>query len=149
MGNDMSQLKGYYAHVCGISRPEVFLMFMSRESGENLTYIRALTEAELARMAYSAADISNNVFRSFVEADLVIEVEDESGIEYIAVEASFTADRRDSDRALRNAGFLTRFTGHPARAVVASVRNDYHVQDLVDSGAIYWNRLPDRYPDPE
>ena len=41
-------------------------------------------------------------------------------ITLIAVEISYTADRRDTDRATRNADYLTRFTGQTGHAVVAS-----------------------------
>ena len=68
----------------------------------------------------------------------------EGAVCHVAVEASFTADRRDSDRALRNAGYLTRCTGRPAIAVVASRHNDDHVQALVDQGAIHWYALEKR-----
>ena len=54
---------------------------------------------------------------------------DGSEIVYIAVEISFTADKRDSDRAIRNSAMLEQFTGCQARAVVASVKNDDYVQN--------------------
>ena len=59
---------------------------------------------------------------------------DDSGVLYVALEISFTADRRDTDHAMRNAGLLTQFTGRPARAAIASIRNDQETQELVDSG---------------
>ena len=65
-----------------------------------------------------------HVGRSFRNADLVVEATDGTGTRYIAMEVSFTADLRDCDRAVRNAGLITRFTGKPAQAAVASVRND-------------------------
>ncbi len=87
--------------------------------------------------------LARGVKESFCEADLVMECEHRSdgARAYVAVEASFTGDKRDSDRALRNADLLTQCTGVKAHAVVSSVQNDYAVQALVDSGDILWYRL--------
>ena len=46
--------------------------------------------------------------------------------------------------AIRNAEFLTRFTGQPSHSVVASVFNDREVQELVNAGAIHWFQLNER-----
>ena len=79
---------------------------------------------------------------SFCEADLVMAcVRSDGARAYVAVEASFTADVGDTNRALRNARLLTESTGIAAHAVVSSVRNDHAVQALVDSGDILWYRL--------
>ncbi len=80
---------------------------------------------------------------SFCVADLVMDcVRRSDGTRaYVAVEASFTADVGDTNRALRNARLLTESTGIAAHAVVSSVRNDHAVQALVDSGDILWYRL--------
>ena len=80
---------------------------------------------------------------SFTKADLVIKVRDgDRFTSYIAVEISYTADQRDIERAQRNAELLTRFTGRPSRAVVASVRNDPVVNSLVNSGYVNWYQIP-------
>ena len=84
-------------------------------------------------------DIPPGVRRSFYLADVVAKVEAPDGNQlYIAVEASYTADERDTRRAIRNAGFITRFTGIDALPVIASRDNDYAVQQMVDDGAIRW-----------
>ena len=58
------------------------------------------------------AVISPGVRRSFYLADLVAKVEDQDGNQlFIVAEASYTADERDTQRAISNAEFLTRFTG--------------------------------------
>ncbi len=92
------------------------------------------------------SDIPVGQRRSFYEADLVMEVTDRAGeIHYIAVEASYTADTRDSDRAIRNAKFLTRFTGRPAHAAVVGRHYDYTIQALIEEkeSAIHWYPLKD------
>ena len=68
---------------------------------------------------------------------------------FIAMEISFTGDQRDCSRAIRNAELITRFTGKPARAAIASVRNNQTAAAAVESGAVHWHRLEDRTPDPE
>ena len=63
--------------------------------------------------------------RSFYNADMIIQVRDAQGNPaYLAVETSYTADERDTRRALRNAEFLRHITGLPAYAAIASRQND-------------------------
>ena len=112
-----------------------------------LEFVRTLSSDELREMAGNT--LPRDVGRSFRNADLVIEATDGTGTRYIAMEVSFTADRRDCDRAIRNAGLITRFTGKPAQAAVASVRNDREAAEAVESGAVYWHPLEDRTPSPE
>lgn len=79
---------------------------------------------------------------SFYRADLIIEAVDEDGeLNYIAVEVSFTVDGRDTRRAIRNAGYLTRFTGRPAYAVVTGWRLDWAIQPAIDAGEAMWYPL--------
>ena len=112
-----------------------------------LEFVRTLSARELSDMAGNT--LPRDTGRSFRNADLVIQATDGTGTRYIAMEVSFTADRRDCDRAIRNAGLITRFTGKPAQAAVASVRNDREAAETVESGAVYWHELEDRTPSPE
>ncbi len=110
--------------------------------------LNTLTRNDRWEMAHrhDVSDIPFGQRRSFYEADLVMKVTDQaSEIHYIAVEASYTADTRDSDRAMRNARFLTRFTGRPAHAAVVGRHCDYALQSLVEDAesAIYWYALTD------
>lgn len=114
-------------------------------------FIRTLSISDLLAMVASndTVDLETGELRSFRLADLVIEAADgDETTHYIAMEVSYTADRRDTGRAIRNAGFLTRFTGRPAHPAVASIRNDREIQDLIDSGQVYWYELEDRTPRP-
>ena len=87
-------------------------------------------------------DLTPGERQSFFRADLVLEVTDADGsLHYIAVEASYTADKRDTDRALRNAQLMERFTGHQAHALIASVRNVREIQGLIDDGTVSWYAL--------
>lgn len=105
-----------------------------------------LSRSELVAMLRpQASEIERTWRHSFYRADLVMQCEADDGtVHYMAAEASYTADRRDTDRALRNAGLLTRCTNAPAHAIVASVRNDHEVQALVDAGKVHWFQLTNR-----
>lgn len=108
-------------------------------------HVRTLTATDLDLIV--RANLPNlpiNEVRSFRRADLIIEARDESETVYVVVEASYTADLRDTDRVLRNARMLTEFTGHRAIPVVASVRNVNEVSELIDSGVVHWYEQEDR-----
>ena len=107
-----------------------------------LVHVRTLSRADRVALLRDETGIAPDDRRGFHGADLVMEAKDAEGaVCHVAVEASYTADRRNSDRVLRNAEYLTRCTGRPAIAVVASLHNDDHVQVLVDRGSIHWYPL--------
>ena len=103
-----------------------------------LEFVRTLSARDLSHMAGNA--LPRDIGRSFRNTDLVIEATDGTDARYIAMEVSFTAERRDCDRAIRNAGLITRFTGKSAQDAIASVRNDREAAEAVGSGAVYWPR---------
>ena len=141
---DLGDLKGHAAGRAARDHVETILDALG------LTYADILRRGDLVSLMANASDIAAGDRQSFYRADLVAEARDTDGVPcYVAVEASYTADRRDSDRALRNAGYLTRCTGFAAHAVVASLRNDKAVQALVHQGTVHWHRLTDRDLDPE
>ena len=87
------------------------------------------------------ADIRPGDLISCHRADLIMEATYAAGeLNYIAAEVSFTADTRDTRRAIRNAAYLTGFTGRPAYAVVVAMRIDREIQAVLDSGQVF------RYP---
>lgn len=87
--------------------------------------------------------IPANELTSFENADIIIEAtrRDTGESHYIAVEASYTGNWRDVDRATRNAGYLTRFTGRPAHAVVAAQRIRPGIERLVERGEVHWAQI--------
>ena len=107
-------------------------------------FARTLSARDLSHMAGNS--LPRDAHRSFRNADLVIQATDGTDTRYIAMEVSFTADRRDCNRAVRNAGLITPFTGKAAQAAVASVRNDREAAEAVESGEVYWHPLEDRTP---
>ncbi len=109
-----------------------------------LEQTRVLDPGDLIRMFRGAdtADIPNSERNSFLDADVVIEAVSDSGeTHYVAVEASFTANGRDTRRAVRNADFLSRFTGQPALAAIAAAHIDNRIRELIDSGQVHWQQL--------
>ena len=141
MEGDIGALKGHYIRTVSVEdAPGI-------ASDMGLQYIRTLSRDELNRMV--AGSLPRDEARSFRNADLVMEVTDEQETSYIAMEISYTADKRESDRVVRNAEIITRFTGRPARPAIASVRNDHEVAELVESGAVHWHPIEDRGPSTE
>ena len=133
--DDLGVLKG---HAAGRIARE-----MSDDIAEHLGYeiTQQLNGNDLRAMLRGSTpyDIPVSVRRSFYVADLVAKVEDQDGNElFMAVEASYTADERDTRRAVRNAGLISRFTGLTAVPVVASLENDHAVQQLVDDEQVQW-----------
>ena len=106
---------------------------------------KALVRADLMELTrgQDVSDLPRGNVLSFHRADLVMQVADEArGQCYIAVEASFTVNGRDSRRALRNAELMTRFTGQPAMAGVAGVRFDWELKPLIESEQLHWYEIP-------
>ncbi len=116
--------------------------FIAEQLG--LTLTRVLTRDDLRALlpAKPLPGMPSKVRHSFTKADYVAEAVDESGeTRYIAVEASYTVNGRDTDRAIRNAGILTQLTGKAARAVVAGYRIDDRQRSVIESGEVFWHEL--------
>ena len=143
MENSIGELRGNTA------RQVVSTHFIEIAEGMGFQCKGILMRADLVQMLTHSErdDIPHGDRQSFFRADLVVEATDSDGaMHYIAVEASYTADERDTSRAQRNAALLTRFTGHPAHAAIASVRNVHEIQSLIDDGTVYWYALePDDF----
>ena len=106
--------------------------------------IRDLSRAETRTMAREQGlpHMPSRSLRSFGVADVIIEVSTSDGeTGYIAVEASYTADERDTDRAIRNAHYLRRMTGRPAWPAVSAMRIDDRIKHLVECGVVHWHQL--------
>ena len=138
MRDDIGILKG--AHARDVAERRVGLI--ARSLG--LRDRRLLGGADLFDLARNAgAAMHSSEIQSCVEADLVFEAEDDrGGIQYVAVEVSYTANGRDTSRAMRNAALVTRFTERPCRPVVASLRIDDRIADAIEAGRLSWYRLP-------
>ena len=88
--------------------------------------------------------------KSFENADIVLRAShrDTGEIQYIAIEASFTGGEDDTRRALRNAQYLTRFTGQPAHAVVAALQLTPEAQAAINLGDVIWYETERRHLEP-
>ena len=138
---DIGPLKA--AHVRNAARSVADAI--AEEQGVELVAI--LDRQELGAMLRSSDThgISKDDLESFRLADMVLRATDPDGAEcYVAVEVSFTANGRDTRRAVRNAEYLTRFTGRRAYAVVAGQRFDDRIRKAVKSGAVAWYELHQR-----
>ncbi len=136
--DDIAPLKG--AHVRSAAVREAGLI--AEDMG--FTFVRTLTSEQVRILSRteSTADIPAGDLRSFRRADLIMEVTDGEGETcYVAVEISFTANGRDTSRAVRNAGFLTSFTGKRSVAAVAGLRRDDRIDESIESGEVFWHQL--------
>ena len=136
--DDIAPLKG--AHVRSAAVREAGLI--AEDMG--FTFVRTLTSEQVRILSRteSTTDISAGDLRSFRRADLIMEVTDGEGDTcYVAVEISFTANGRDTSRAVRNAGFLTSFTGKRSVAAVAGLRRDDRIDESIESGEVFWHQL--------
>ena len=135
---DLGVLRGSHARTAAIRHAPT----IARNIGLRRT--KTLSQDDMWDMTDSAdtSDIHANVLDSFRRADLVMEATDaESQVCYIATEISFTIHQVDISRATRNSRFLTRFTGRPAFAAVAGEYVDEDIQDMIDSGRVFWYQL--------
>lgn len=102
-----------------------------------------------SRLAASNNEPADDV-KSFQQADLILYVSDGQGSpRYLAIEASFTVADRDIDRAVRNATYLTQYTGLRADPVVAGVEVLPEAQSRIDKSeaSLYCIERRDLQPD--
>lgn len=136
--DDLGQLKGAHARNVALADSAIIARDL------NLRRRKNLTQDELLDLIDSAdtSDILFSELRSFRVADLIMEATAEDGeVCYVAVEISYTASGRDTKRALRNAEFMTRFTGKRAFAVVSGLYRDDRIRDIFEYGELFWHQL--------
>ena len=136
--DDVGILKGAHARSTALQQADLIAEDMG------LTLVRVLSRDDLRALTPSqgVADVPASHLRSFRLADLIMEAADPDGeTAYVAVEISFTVNGRDTARAVRNAGFLSRFTGRPARAAVAGARLDERIRGRLESEGVFWYEL--------
>ena len=146
LGTQVGRLNGWVASWSGLEQVP------SITRGMGYRYRRTLERVELIDMTYDSdtTGIRPGDLDSFTNADAVAETTDGDGrARYVAIEISFTAQKRDTARAVRNAEFLARFTGVPASAAVAGVQMSDEIRDEVDGGGVFWHELPMSVLQPE
>ncbi len=144
--DDLGQLKGAHARNAALEDAAI----IARDLGLRRT--KTFTREDLFDLI-EAADTANILvsdLRSFRVADLIMEATAQDGeICYVAVEISYTANGRDTSRAIRNAEFLTRFTGKRSFAVVSGLHQDDRIRDCIESGELFWHQLTPEQLDAE
>ena len=139
--NDVGILKA--AHARNVAAKDYG--WMTRNMG--LMPVRILPVEEVDEFALRLRDdgVSQGDVESFRKADMLIEASDADGeTRYIAAEVSYTVDERDTSRATRNAGYLTKLTGKRARAAVVGASFDYRVRALIEDGEVYWHPFSEK-----
>ena len=124
------------AHVRNAALREV--ADIARSIGCTLVKVLGPEEVYDLHRGKDTSGISIDQLKSFRYGDLIIEATDINGSTcYIAVEVSYTVDKRDTSRSVRNAEFLTLFTDRPAFAGVAGVRFDDETASGSDGVFLY------------
>ena len=136
--DDLGQLKGVHARNVALADAPIIARDLKLRRTKNLTQEELLDLIDAA----DTSGIHVNDLRSFRVADLIMEARAVDGTTcYVAVEISYTANGRDTRRAIRNAEFMTQFTGKPAFAVVSGLYRDDRIQDSIESGEVFWHQL--------
>ena len=150
MSDDFGNFRGNYAETEAVKNAASIVLDLNEAKGLGLdeTNMSVLTRDGVRALARGYGlekldAIDRGRKESLYKADLVIEVarKADSSACYIAVEASYTCDERDTRRAVSNADLLTKFTGKEAWPVIAGVRKDGRIQALVNSGEVFWRPL--------
>ena len=147
LNNDFGSFRCAYAENAVQKNSIVIVMDLSEVKGLGLDELTArnLRQKDLVavpRHSGDTSDLSRGELRSFYQSDLIIEANDVNGeTHYIAVEASYTCNGRDTTRAMAHARLLKRFTGLPAHPVVAGVCRDMNIQPEIDDGKVFWHQI--------
>jgi len=119
--------------------------WMTRNMGLQPLRLLPVDDVDELALKLRETGVSRSDLESFRKADMIIEAADAGGeTVYVAVEVSFTVDERDTGRAIRNARYLTRVTGKPARAAVIGSTLDDRIRALIASGEVYWHQFSDK-----
>ena len=136
--DDIAPIKGRFAQNLAVEQSVVIALRMG------LAYRSRVTQREMADLLgeNDTSDLAANEIESLALADLIFTAVDANDeLWYVTLEASYTADERDTRRAIRNAALLTRFTGNQARPVVASALIDDRIRGDVASSGVFWYAL--------
>ena len=136
--DDIGPIKDSHAMGAAIREADLIAEEMGFE------FVRILERKDIRSLVNgkSLPGASNDDMKSFRRADLIMEVTDSLGeMAYIAAEISFTADERDTNRAIRNAEYMSRLTGKEARAAIVGLRRDNRIERIPQS-EVFWYGLP-------
>ena len=146
MRDDISMIKGAHARNEALREPGKIAHSLEH------TYIHEVGQDALQQFGDRAAselNAGNSDTESFINADLVMMVNDRDYHPmYLAVEASYTVHPRDVERAVRNADYINKLTGVPARPVVAGVEMMPDAKSLAAVHQVSWYQIPPRDLEP-
>ena len=139
--------KGNYAESAARKQAFSITVAFGRAIGRRLKLEKILTFEDLLGISGADGndlDIPDNELISFHESDVMILATDiQTGDDacYIAVEASYTCDRTDTDRAIIHANLLRKFTHLPAYAAIAGIHRHDEIMDIIHKGDVFWFEL--------
>ena len=106
-----------------------------------------LTPDNIHRMVqrFDADNIDSPDLESFKRGDILAFARDADDRPcYVAVEVSYTVGEEDTERAIRNAAWLTKLTGSPAYAIVSGVEKGTIVDKHIEEKNVLWYPIPDK-----
>ena len=136
--DDIGPIKDAHATAAAVREADL----IAEEMG--FRFVRVLERKDIRQLVNGNGlpGASSDDLKSFRRADLIMEVTDSLGeVAYIAAEISFTADERDTNRAVRNAEFMSRLTGKQTRAAIVGLRRDNRIERIPQS-EVFWYGLP-------
>ena len=148
--DDIGMLKGYVTEAAAIRLADDVAIELGLRRVNTLSANQLMDMIESADTTgmFDSPQSRRDNFRSFRRADLIMEArnpkEPNGETCYIAVEASYTINGRDTRRAMRNVAYLERFTQKRAYGVVAGVHLDDRVREDVESGRVFWYEIEER-----
>ena len=143
--DDVGQLKGFHVRAVAMERTA------SIARGLGLSEFHVLTHEETVTLSsrLSDFDVEENDRLSFAAADLIIEAHGEGRAKhYIAAEISYTVNRDDVRRTVRNVEYLRLLTGNPCHAVVIGCEKTDDVDSAIAGGSISWHFINNRAMSP-
>lgn len=144
---EFGDFKGNYAESAARKQAPSIASAFGRALGQRLRLGKTLDREELLELSYGRGEVSeipDNEIDSFIESDLMILAADRQTGEdacYIAVDASYTCDRTDTDRAIKHAELLRKFTQLPAYAAIAGIHRNDEIMDTIYEGDVFWFEL--------
>ena len=139
ISNDLGVVKG------GHARTEILRKASLIATDMGYVYRKNLRRTQIEAIASKGIGLDEDELKSFRNADLVMEVTDLNGkMHYIAVEVSYTVNKYDAERAIRNAGFLKDLTERESHAAVAGIDIMPDAEQLVRASNTHWYEIPPR-----
>ena len=169
MREDSVRFRGNYAIDTAKRNDANIAGLIARLRGMRRLSMRTLSETErnelidrLEERDEEELGVSENIGLTFRSGDIIAEVTERRSDErkfYLAVEASYTGQPHDVQRAIDHAKVLRRVTGADAYAVVAGVRVAPSIRNIViydaaefvesrDENAVLWYQIKEEDLDP-